>query len=74
MRARTRPGFASCLHVTEDMVAEQTACGPDPDRHVAAITKYLDAGFDEAYINQIGPHQAGLLHFHERELRSRLGA
>ena len=31
--------------------------GPDPERHLHAISKYLDAGFDELYINQIGPDQ-----------------
>jgi hypothetical protein len=55
------------------MVAEQIACGPDPERHVGAIKKYLDAGFDEVYINQIGPDQEGFFRFYERELRSRLG-
>jgi G6PDH family F420-dependent oxidoreductase len=43
--------------VTEDMVAEDTPCGPDVDRHVEAIKSYEEAGFDELYINQIGPGQ-----------------
>ena len=43
--------------VTEDMVAEEVLCGPDVDRHVAAIKEYADAGFNELYINQIGPDQ-----------------
>lgn len=64
---------AAAANVTEDMVAEQIACGPDPERHVGAIKKYLDAGFDEVYINQIGPKQDGFFRFYERELRSRLG-
>lgn len=29
--------------VTEDMVAESVPCGPDPDRYLDAITKYLKA-------------------------------
>jgi G6PDH family F420-dependent oxidoreductase len=63
---------AAAANVTEDMVAEQVACGPDPERHVKAISKYLDAGFDEVYINQIGPDQGGFFRFYERELRPRL--
>ena len=43
--------------VTEDMVADEVPCGPDVDRHVALIKEYADAGFDELYINQIGPEQ-----------------
>ena len=54
-------------------VAETVACGPDPERHLKAITKYLDAGFDEVYINQIGPEQEGFFHFYERELQPKLG-
>ncbi|CAN5921135.1 hypothetical protein BH23ACT10_BH23ACT10_40290 [soil metagenome] len=36
--------------VTEDMVAESTPVGPDPERWVAAIEEVVDAGFDEVYI------------------------
>jgi G6PDH family F420-dependent oxidoreductase len=43
--------------VTEEMVAEQVPCGPDVDRHVEAIKAYEKAGFDELYVNQIGPDQ-----------------
>jgi G6PDH family F420-dependent oxidoreductase len=44
--------------VTEEMVAEEVVCGPDLDRHVDALTAYERAGFDELYVNQIGPEQA----------------
>ena len=63
---------AAATNVTEDMVAESVACGPDPERHLHAISKYLDAGFDELYINQIGPDQEGFFQFYERELRPKL--
>jgi G6PDH family F420-dependent oxidoreductase len=43
--------------VTEEMLAEQTPCGPDVERHVQAIQEYADAGFDELYVQQIGPEQ-----------------
>jgi len=42
--------------VPRDAVAGQFACGPDPERHLAAVQPYLDAGFDEIYV-QIGPDQ-----------------
>jgi hypothetical protein len=45
--------------VTEAMVAEQVTCGPDLDRHLEALTAYEEAGFDELYVNQIGPEQEG---------------
>ena len=43
--------------VTREQVGEAVVCGPDVDRHVAAIRAYEDAGFDELYVNQIGPEQ-----------------
>lgn len=58
--------------VTEDMVAETVPCGPDPERHVASISQYLEAGFDEIYVNQIGPDLAGYLKFFNDEIRPRL--
>jgi G6PDH family F420-dependent oxidoreductase len=43
--------------VTEDMLASEIPCGPDIERHVEAIREYEQAGFDELYVNQIGPGQ-----------------
>ncbi len=43
--------------VSEDALAAQTPCGPDVERHVDAINAYAEAGFDELYVNQIGPEQ-----------------
>jgi G6PDH family F420-dependent oxidoreductase len=60
--------------VTEEMVGDAIACGPDPERHVKAISEYVEAGFDEIYVNQIGPDQEGFFDFFARELRPRLRA
>jgi G6PDH family F420-dependent oxidoreductase len=59
--------------VTEDAVAEQIACGPDPEVHLAKIQAYIDAGFDHVYLHQVGPDQEGFFRFAERELLPRLG-
>jgi len=59
--------------VTEEAANAGTPCGPDPDRYVAAVHEFVDAGFDEVAITQIGPDQEGFFRFYERELRSRLG-
>jgi G6PDH family F420-dependent oxidoreductase len=59
--------------VTEEMVAEAFPCGPDPERHVAAIRRYFDAGYDVVHIQQMGKDQAGFMEFHRRELAPRLG-
>jgi G6PDH family F420-dependent oxidoreductase len=65
---------AAAANVTEDMVAEAVPCGPDPERHVKAIEKFAEAGFDKIYVNQIGPEQEGFFDFYAKELRPRLAA
>jgi G6PDH family F420-dependent oxidoreductase len=47
--------------ITKDMVAEAVPCGPDPEKHAAKIKAFLDAGYDEVYVNQIGDAQEGFL-------------
>jgi G6PDH family F420-dependent oxidoreductase len=58
--------------VTEEMVAEDTPCGPDVDKHVEAITAYADAGFDELYVNQIGPQQDAFFEAYRNEVLPRV--
>jgi G6PDH family F420-dependent oxidoreductase len=57
--------------VTEDAVAKTIACGPDPEKHVAEIQKYIDAGFDHLYVHQVGPDQEGFLNFYKHEILPR---
>lgn len=64
---------AAASLVPEQGVTESVPCGPDPAAHARAITKYLDAGFDEVYVNQIGPDQDGFLEFFANEVRPLLG-
>jgi coenzyme F420-dependent glucose-6-phosphate dehydrogenase len=54
--------------IREEDVAESVVCGPDPERHVAAIREYVDAGYDHVYVHQVGPDQEGFLDFFEREV------
>jgi G6PDH family F420-dependent oxidoreductase len=56
----------SVLH--KDDVVQSFACGPDPQRHIEAIREYVDAGYDEIYVTQVGPDQEGFLRFYEREI------
>jgi hypothetical protein len=43
-------------------------CGPDAQKHIAAIQEMIDAGFDHVYIHQIGPDQEGFFRFYEKEV------
>jgi methylated-DNA-[protein]-cysteine S-methyltransferase len=47
--------------VTEEMIAEAVVCGPDPERHVAKLREYLDAGYDHVWVR-----------FYEREVLPKL--
>jgi hypothetical protein len=55
-----------------EAVADSVVCGPNPDRHLEAITEFIDAGYDNVYFHQVGPHQEGFLRFAESELLPRL--
>lgn len=58
--------------VTPEMIGEKVSCGPALEKHVAAIEKYLKAGFDHVILMQIGPDQDAFLEFFERELAPHL--
>jgi G6PDH family F420-dependent oxidoreductase len=55
--------------VTEEAAVEGLAHGPDVAAYVESIQKYVDAGFDEIYISQIGHDQEGFFRFWDNELR-----
>ena len=54
--------------VRPEDVAELVVCGPDPERHLAEIRSYADAGFDHVYVHQVGADQDGFFRFYEREI------
>ncbi|MET9508196.1 TIGR03557 family F420-dependent LLM class oxidoreductase [Streptomyces flavidovirens] len=54
--------------VTEDMVASNVVCGDDTDAHVRGLLAYADAGFDRAYVNQIGPDQREFFDFYRTKV------
>jgi G6PDH family F420-dependent oxidoreductase len=60
--------------VTEDMGPEmmtsagQVTCGPSAEKHLEAVRKFIEAGFDHVYIHQIGPQQMDFIRFAQAEL------
>lgn len=54
--------------VDEGEVAETVVCGPDPERHLEAIVRFEEAGYDHVYVHQIGPDQAGFFTFYEKRV------
>jgi G6PDH family F420-dependent oxidoreductase len=60
---------AATAFVTPDDVAEQLPCGPDVEEHVEKIRPFVEAGFTEVALVQIGGgHQAPFLRWAESEL------
>ncbi len=58
--------------VTEDMTRGSMSAGPDLDKHLEALKEYVDAGFEELYIGNIGPYTLDLIEVFGRELLPQL--
>ncbi len=53
-----------------EQIAGAVVCGPDADRHRAAIDEFERAGFDHVFVHQVGTDQAGFMRFYAREILS----
>jgi coenzyme F420-dependent glucose-6-phosphate dehydrogenase len=58
--------------VREADVAEAIICGPDPERHIAGVKEFIDAGYHHVYVHQVGPDQEGFFRFYEQEVLPKL--
>jgi G6PDH family F420-dependent oxidoreductase len=59
--------------VGPEQIAEQVPCGPDPGRHLEAINAFAEAGFDELYVQQIGPDQDAFFEAFREHVLPRVG-
>jgi G6PDH family F420-dependent oxidoreductase len=63
--AQVLPSPEHFEQVSELVTVEQTrssvVCGDDPGRHVQAFAPYVDAGFDEVYVANMGPNYREML-------------
>jgi coenzyme F420-dependent glucose-6-phosphate dehydrogenase len=66
---RTPKHFEQAVSVLkkEDVVSSFPT-GPDPQAHIDAIKPYIEAGYDEIYITQVGSRQEEFLRFYAREV------
>lgn len=60
--------------VTEDQVAQAIVCGPNPQDHLQRIQKFVDAGFDQVYVHQVGPDQESFFTFYQRNVLPHFGS
>lgn len=49
-------------------IGKEIVCGPDAQKHIEAIEKYREAGFNRLYVHQVGPDQDGFFDFYRREV------
>jgi G6PDH family F420-dependent oxidoreductase len=54
--------------VREEDLAEAVIRGNDPKKHLEAIQKYVDLGFDYVYVHQIGPDQDTFFNFYQQQI------
>lgn len=55
--------------VTPEQISEQLSCGPDVEEHVEAVRPYLEAGFGEVALVQIGAaHQESFITWAQEKL------
>ena len=54
--------------VTKEMTRESVPCGPDVDKHVEAFAPYLEAGYDEIYVANMGPHYKPMLQLYAEKV------
>jgi G6PDH family F420-dependent oxidoreductase len=56
--------------VSEDMIT--APCGPDPQVHLNGVREFIQAGFDEVYIGQVGGNAEGFFEFYAQQILPRL--
>ncbi|BBZ37976.1 TIGR03557 family F420-dependent LLM class oxidoreductase [Mycobacterium conspicuum] len=60
--------------VTASAVEQAVPCGPDIKPYLERIREFSEAGFDEVYIQQIGPSQDGFFDFWESKVVPEIAA
>ena len=58
--------------VTEQQVANAVVCGDEVAQHVDAVRAYVDAGFDEVFVGQIGQEYRGFFDFYRDQVLPQL--
>jgi hypothetical protein len=53
--------------VTEEMFARSMPCGPDPEKYRGMLRQFAEAGYDEVYVQQIGPNQKAFRFFRQAD-------
>ena len=57
--------------VTQEQTRDSVTCGPDPERHLEVLKPYVEAGFDEVYVANMGPHWTEMIATYGQEVLPR---
>lgn len=58
--------------VTKESTAESIVAGSDVERHVQQLQDYVDAGLDEVYVANMGPHYLAMIEAYGRDVLPRV--
>lgn len=58
--------------VTLEQTREAVVCGSDPEAHLEGLQPFIDAGFDELYVSNMGQHWAEMIQMYGAEVLPRL--
>lgn len=58
--------------VTKEQTASTVTCGSDVDAHVAKLKECADAGFEDVYVSNMGPHWREMIRAYGAEVLPRL--
>jgi hypothetical protein len=64
--------FEQAAELVGPDIGDSIPTGPDAKAYVASIHEYADAGYDEPYIHNIGPHHEAFFRFFAAEVRPHL--
>ncbi|MEU4194207.1 TIGR03557 family F420-dependent LLM class oxidoreductase [Kribbella sp. NPDC026611] len=54
--------------VTKEATASSVTAGPDAEAHVKAFAPYVEAGFDEIYVANMGPYAVDMMNLYRTEV------
>jgi hypothetical protein len=54
--------------LTEDDIARQIVCGPDPAPHIEKFQRFAEAGYTHVSVHQVTPNQEDFFRFYENEI------
>lgn len=57
--------------VSEDELAKQIVCSPDPGKHLDQVRLYAQAGYDHIMVHNVGEDEDAFFAFYEREVLPR---